>query len=179
MDFNSHADIIHFTLQGPSLLSPEAQFLVSAGCENSFPNSSGSSMASHRPPGFKPLTSRHGSASPAAPHAHTAFMSPHSGEQNQPVLLSEHYQNHFNRKVTDFQENRNLLCDHFHKSQQSIQDLQTTKGPWIPQTLQYILLRVIISIIMYIFVYYYILHVIIAASNGTFYDKEEFHSELN
>uniref|UniRef100_A0A3P8SIM9 Myocyte enhancer factor 2b n=1 Tax=Amphiprion percula TaxID=161767 RepID=A0A3P8SIM9_AMPPE len=62
---------------GPSLLSPEAQFLVSAGCENGFPNSSGSSMASHRPPGFKPLSSRPGSASPAAPH--TTFMTPHSG----------------------------------------------------------------------------------------------------
>ncbi|XP_076009527.1 myocyte-specific enhancer factor 2B [Genypterus blacodes] len=60
----------------PSLLTPEAQFLVSAGCENGFPNSSGSSMASHRPTGFKP---RPGSASPAGPHPHTAFMSPHSG----------------------------------------------------------------------------------------------------
>ncbi|XP_041861332.1 myocyte-specific enhancer factor 2B [Melanotaenia boesemani] len=64
---------------GPSLLSPEAQFLVSAGCENGFSNSSASTMASHRPPGFKPLISRPGSASPAAPHAHTAFMSPHAG----------------------------------------------------------------------------------------------------
>ncbi|XP_031174210.1 myocyte-specific enhancer factor 2B [Sander lucioperca] len=63
----------------PSLLSPEAQFLVSAGCENGFPNSSGSNMVSHRPPGFKSLSSRPGSASPAAQHAHTAFMSPHSG----------------------------------------------------------------------------------------------------
>ncbi|XP_067369344.1 myocyte-specific enhancer factor 2B isoform X1 [Channa argus] len=63
----------------PSLLSPEAQFLVSAGCENGFPNSSGSSMASHRPPGFKSLNSRCSPASPAAPHAHSAFMSPHSG----------------------------------------------------------------------------------------------------
>ncbi|KAF7662974.1 hypothetical protein LDENG_00221100 [Lucifuga dentata] len=60
----------------PSLLTPEAQFLVSAGCENGFLNSSGSSMASHRPPPFKP---RPGTASPAGPHAHTAFMSPHSG----------------------------------------------------------------------------------------------------
>ncbi|KAM4548023.1 myocyte-specific enhancer factor 2B isoform 1-T1 [Odontesthes bonariensis] len=64
---------------GPSLLSPEAQFLVSAGCENGLPNSSASNMASHRPPSFKPLSSRPGSASPAAPHAHTAFMSPHAG----------------------------------------------------------------------------------------------------
>ncbi|XP_035502675.1 myocyte-specific enhancer factor 2B [Scophthalmus maximus] len=63
----------------PSLLSPEAQFLVSAGCENGFPNSSGSSVASHRPPGFKSIGSRPGSASPAAQHAHSAFMSPHSG----------------------------------------------------------------------------------------------------
>ncbi|KAM3619710.1 uncharacterized protein V6R79_012412 [Siganus canaliculatus] len=63
----------------PSLLTPEAQFLVSAGCENGFPNSSGSGMTSHRPTGFKSLSSRPGSASPAAPHAHTAFMSPHSG----------------------------------------------------------------------------------------------------
>ncbi|XP_035508562.1 myocyte-specific enhancer factor 2B [Morone saxatilis] len=63
----------------PSLLSPEAQFLVSAGCENSFPNSSGSSMVPHRAPSFKSLSTRPGSASPAAPHAHTAFMSPHSG----------------------------------------------------------------------------------------------------
>ncbi|CAG5864735.1 unnamed protein product [Menidia menidia] len=64
---------------GPSLLSQDAQFLVSAGCENGFPNSSASSMASHRPPGFKPLSSRPGSASPAGPHAHPAFMSPHAG----------------------------------------------------------------------------------------------------
>uniref|UniRef100_A0A3Q3MTL0 Myocyte enhancer factor 2b n=1 Tax=Mastacembelus armatus TaxID=205130 RepID=A0A3Q3MTL0_9TELE len=63
----------------PSLLSPEAQFLVSAGCENGFPNSSGSSMASHKPPGFKSLSTRPSSASPAAPHTHSAFMSPHSG----------------------------------------------------------------------------------------------------
>uniref|UniRef100_A0A3Q3KDN3 Myocyte enhancer factor 2B n=1 Tax=Monopterus albus TaxID=43700 RepID=A0A3Q3KDN3_MONAL len=63
----------------PSLLSPESQFLVSAGSENSFLSASGSSMASHRPPGFKPLSSRPSSASPAAPHAHTAFMTPHSG----------------------------------------------------------------------------------------------------
>uniref|UniRef100_A0A3Q3VLE6 MADS-box domain-containing protein n=1 Tax=Mola mola TaxID=94237 RepID=A0A3Q3VLE6_MOLML len=62
----------------PSLLSPEAQFLVSAGCENSFPNSGGSSMASHRPPAFKSLSGRPGSAGPAAPHASAAFMSPHS-----------------------------------------------------------------------------------------------------
>ncbi|CAJ1060239.1 myocyte-specific enhancer factor 2B [Xyrichtys novacula] len=63
----------------PSFLPPEAQFLMSAGCENGFPNSSGSSMVSHRPPGFKSLNARPGSVSPAAPHAHTAFMSPHSG----------------------------------------------------------------------------------------------------
>ncbi|KAM3875965.1 myocyte-specific enhancer factor 2B [Diretmus argenteus] len=63
----------------PSMLTPEAQFLVSAGCENGFPNSSGSSMASHRPPTFKSLGSRSGSASPAGPHTHTAFMSPHTG----------------------------------------------------------------------------------------------------
>uniref|UniRef100_A0A8C6T3Z2 Myocyte enhancer factor 2b n=1 Tax=Neogobius melanostomus TaxID=47308 RepID=A0A8C6T3Z2_9GOBI len=36
-------------------------------------------MPPHRPPGFKPLGSRPGSASPAAAHAHSAFMSPHSG----------------------------------------------------------------------------------------------------
>nr|XP_040040475.1 LOW QUALITY PROTEIN: myocyte-specific enhancer factor 2B [Gasterosteus aculeatus aculeatus] len=63
----------------PSLLSPEAQFLMSAGCENGFPNSSGPSGPSHRPPGFKALGSRPGSAGPAAPHAHAAFVSPHSG----------------------------------------------------------------------------------------------------
>ncbi|MEQ2267181.1 hypothetical protein XENORESO_002792 [Xenotaenia resolanae] len=60
----------------PSLLPPETQFLVSAGCENGFPNSL-SSAAPHRPTGFKALSSRPGSASPAAPHA--AFMSPHAG----------------------------------------------------------------------------------------------------
>lgn len=68
-------------VQAPSLLSPETQFLVSAGCENGFPNSSGSSGASHRPPGFKTLNSRPSSASPSGPHAHPAFMSPHSGEE--------------------------------------------------------------------------------------------------
>lgn len=63
----------------PSLLPSEAQFLVSAGCENGFPNSSGPSMVSHRAQGFKSLNSRPGSSSPAAPHTHSAFMSPHSG----------------------------------------------------------------------------------------------------
>ncbi|MEQ2170694.1 hypothetical protein GOODEAATRI_002876 [Goodea atripinnis] len=53
------------------------EFLVSAGCENGFPNSL-SSAAPHRPTGFKALSSRPGSASPAAPHA--AFMSPHAEE---------------------------------------------------------------------------------------------------
>uniref|UniRef100_A0A3Q2DYM1 Myocyte enhancer factor 2b n=1 Tax=Cyprinodon variegatus TaxID=28743 RepID=A0A3Q2DYM1_CYPVA len=61
----------------PSLLSPETQFLVSAGCENGFPNSSACAVAPHRPTGFKALSSRPGSASPAAPHG--AFMSPHAG----------------------------------------------------------------------------------------------------
>ncbi|XP_034036181.1 myocyte-specific enhancer factor 2B isoform X2 [Thalassophryne amazonica] len=61
----------------PSLLTPEAQLLVSAGYENTFPNSCGSGTTSHRPPGFKSLNSRPGSANPTAPH--TAFMSPHSG----------------------------------------------------------------------------------------------------
>ncbi|KAF7203439.1 myocyte-specific enhancer factor 2B [Nothobranchius furzeri] len=64
---------------GHPLLSPEAQFLVSAGPENGFSASSVPSMASHRPPGFKPLGSRPGSTSPAASHAHHAFMSPHAG----------------------------------------------------------------------------------------------------
>ncbi|CAN9500571.1 unnamed protein product [Ophioblennius macclurei] len=59
-------------LYGPSLLSSEAQLLMSAGCENGFSNSSGSNMVSNRAPNFKPLSSRPGSASPA-------FMSPHSG----------------------------------------------------------------------------------------------------
>ncbi|KAM6921608.1 myocyte-specific enhancer factor 2B [Xenentodon cancila] len=71
--------VAHQRVCAPALLSPEAQFLVSAACENGFPNSSASSMASHRPPGFKPLSCRPGSASPAAPHPHTAFMSPHAG----------------------------------------------------------------------------------------------------
>ncbi|TNN39400.1 hypothetical protein EYF80_050431 [Liparis tanakae] len=62
----------------PALLSPEAQFLVSSGCENGFPNSSGPGPAAPRPAGFKSLSSRAGGG-PAAPLAHTAFMSPHSG----------------------------------------------------------------------------------------------------
>ncbi|XP_056270828.1 myocyte-specific enhancer factor 2B [Pseudoliparis swirei] len=62
----------------PALLSPEAQFLVSSGCENGFPNSSGPGPAGPRPAGFKSLSSRAASG-PAAPLAHTAFMSPHSG----------------------------------------------------------------------------------------------------
>ncbi|XP_055363621.1 myocyte-specific enhancer factor 2B [Betta splendens] len=65
----------------PSLLPPEAQFLVSA--ENGFPSpagsGAGSGAAAHRSPAFKSLSSRTGAASPAGPHAHTAFMSPHSG----------------------------------------------------------------------------------------------------
>uniref|UniRef100_A0A3B4AKK5 MADS-box domain-containing protein n=1 Tax=Periophthalmus magnuspinnatus TaxID=409849 RepID=A0A3B4AKK5_9GOBI len=61
----------------PSLLTPEAQFLVSSSCENGPPNSS--HMGAHRPPGHKPLSSRPGSVSPAAAHPHSAFMSPHSG----------------------------------------------------------------------------------------------------
>ncbi|KAK6320389.1 hypothetical protein J4Q44_G00094960 [Coregonus suidteri] len=63
----------------PSLLSPEAQFLVSGGCENGYPNSSNPSLSSNRPPAFKPLGPRPGSASPAGPHSHAAFVSPHSG----------------------------------------------------------------------------------------------------
>ncbi|CAB1324445.1 unnamed protein product [Coregonus sp. 'balchen'] len=66
----------------PSLHSPEAQFLASAGCENGYPNSSNSSPSSHRPPAFKPLGARPGSASSAGPHCHAAFMSPHSGIGN-------------------------------------------------------------------------------------------------
>ncbi|XP_068175423.1 myocyte-specific enhancer factor 2B [Antennarius striatus] len=60
----------------PSLLPLEAQLLVSAGCENGFPDSSAPSMPPYRPPGFKSLSSRPGAASPAAPHA---FMSQHPG----------------------------------------------------------------------------------------------------
>ncbi|XP_046883565.1 myocyte-specific enhancer factor 2B [Hypomesus transpacificus] len=63
----------------PSLLSPEAQYLVSAGCENGFSNSSNPGLAAHRPQAFKPLGPRPGSAGPPSPHAHAAFMSPHSG----------------------------------------------------------------------------------------------------
>ncbi|XP_008305507.1 myocyte-specific enhancer factor 2B isoform X2 [Cynoglossus semilaevis] len=63
----------------PSLLTPEAQFLLSAGCENSFNSNSGSDGASHRPQAFKPISSRPGSASPAASHSQTGFMSPQSG----------------------------------------------------------------------------------------------------
>ncbi|KAJ3599059.1 hypothetical protein NHX12_033022 [Muraenolepis orangiensis] len=62
----------------PSLLTQETQFLVSAGCENGFSNSSSMSL-SHRPPDFKPLGSRSSSVSPAGPHSHTAFMAPHPG----------------------------------------------------------------------------------------------------
>lgn len=115
---------IHFTFQTPSLLSPEAQFLVSAGCENGFPNSSGSSMASHRPQGFKSLSSRPSSASPAAPHAHTAFMSPHSGEKDWLLVLLLHCRY------------ARCLCLFFTKST-STQDHQMTKGPWIPHILAY------------------------------------------
>ncbi|XP_062306230.1 myocyte-specific enhancer factor 2B [Osmerus eperlanus] len=60
----------------PSLLSPEAQYLVSAGCENGFSNPG---LAAHRPQAFKPLGTRPGSAGPTSPHAHAAFMTPHSG----------------------------------------------------------------------------------------------------
>ncbi|CAG04863.1 unnamed protein product [Tetraodon nigroviridis] len=58
----------------PSLLSSETQFLVSAGCENGFQNSSGSSVLPHRAAGLKSLGPRQSSSSPAA-----AFMAPHSG----------------------------------------------------------------------------------------------------
>ncbi|KAK7889245.1 hypothetical protein WMY93_024805 [Mugilogobius chulae] len=61
----------------PSLLTPEAQFLVSSSCENGQPNPS--NMSTHRPPAFKPLGPRPGSVSPASAHHHSAFMSPHSG----------------------------------------------------------------------------------------------------
>ncbi|KAJ7993094.1 hypothetical protein DPEC_G00268860 [Dallia pectoralis] len=63
----------------PSLLSPEAQFLVSSGCENGYHNSSNPSLNSHRPAAFRPLGPRPGLSSPAGPHTHAAFMSPHSG----------------------------------------------------------------------------------------------------
>ncbi|XP_017262620.1 myocyte-specific enhancer factor 2B [Kryptolebias marmoratus] len=64
-------------LCAPSLLLPEAQFLVSAGCGDGFSSSPAPSMGPHRAPGFKTLGSRPGSASPAAPHS--AFMPPHAG----------------------------------------------------------------------------------------------------
>ncbi|KAM7388460.1 hypothetical protein PAMP_024632 [Pampus punctatissimus] len=87
-------------LEAPSLLSPETQFLVSTtGCENGFPNSSGSSMGSHRPQGLKTLSSRPSSASPAAPHAHTAFMSPHSGEQEERIGYSVFSHGNLNRAL--------------------------------------------------------------------------------
>ncbi|XP_021459396.2 myocyte-specific enhancer factor 2B isoform X1 [Oncorhynchus mykiss] len=76
---STHTGLIR---QAPSLHSPEAQFLVSTGCENGYPNSSNPSPSSHRPPAFKPLGPRPGSASPAGPHCHAAFMSPHSGIGN-------------------------------------------------------------------------------------------------
>ncbi|XP_011471858.1 myocyte-specific enhancer factor 2B isoform X2 [Oryzias latipes] len=66
-------------LYGPALHSPEAQLMASAGCENSFPNSSASNLTSNRPPSFKPLSCRPGSSSPAASHVHGTLMSPHTG----------------------------------------------------------------------------------------------------
>lgn len=72
-----HHALLLLLLQAPSLLSPETQFLVSTGCDNSFQNSGGSSVVPHRAPGFKALGSRPGCISPAA-----AFMTPHSGEPN-------------------------------------------------------------------------------------------------
>ncbi|XP_056132974.1 myocyte-specific enhancer factor 2B [Lampris incognitus] len=63
----------------PSLLTPEAQLLVSPVCENGFPTTAGPSLTPHRLPAFKPLGSRSGSGSPASPQKHNAFMTPHSG----------------------------------------------------------------------------------------------------
>lgn len=71
---------IYVAPQGPALHSPEAQLMASAGCENSFPNSSASNLTSNRPPSFKPLSCRPGSSSPAASHVHGTLMSPHTGE---------------------------------------------------------------------------------------------------
>ncbi|XP_024114526.1 myocyte-specific enhancer factor 2B isoform X1 [Oryzias melastigma] len=64
-------------LYAPALLSPETQLI--AGCENSFPNSSASNLTSNRTLGFKAVSCRPGSSSPAASHVHTTLMSPHAG----------------------------------------------------------------------------------------------------
>ncbi|XP_028856958.1 myocyte-specific enhancer factor 2B [Denticeps clupeoides] len=62
-----------------SVLTPEAQLLMSAGCENGYPNASNTALLAHRSPSFKPLGPRVDSVSPAGLPTHHNFMSPHSG----------------------------------------------------------------------------------------------------
>ncbi|CAL9695599.1 unnamed protein product [Knipowitschia caucasica] len=61
----------------PSLLAPEAQFLVSSSWESGHLNTP--NPGTHRHSGFKALSAKPGPASPAAAHPHSAFMSPHTG----------------------------------------------------------------------------------------------------
>ncbi|XP_036378526.1 myocyte-specific enhancer factor 2B [Megalops cyprinoides] len=65
----------------PPLHPSEAQYLVSAGCENGFPvaNPPSSNLGSHRSPAFKPVGPKLGSASPAGPHTLSTLIPPHSG----------------------------------------------------------------------------------------------------
>ncbi|KAL4658912.1 myocyte-specific enhancer factor 2B [Arapaima gigas] len=65
----------------PSLPPSEAPYLVSAGCENGFPigNVPSPSLSSHRPPAFKPISFKPGTATSAGPTSHPGLIPPHSG----------------------------------------------------------------------------------------------------
>ncbi|KAJ8374575.1 hypothetical protein SKAU_G00051550 [Synaphobranchus kaupii] len=61
----------------PPVLPPEAQYLVTAGCENGFPVGSPPSLPSHRTPAFKPIGPK--LASPSPHHTLSSLMPSHPG----------------------------------------------------------------------------------------------------
>ncbi|XP_061093461.1 myocyte-specific enhancer factor 2B isoform X2 [Conger conger] len=60
----------------PQVLPPEAQYLVTAGCENGFPVGSPPGLGVHRTPAFKPVGPKLGAPNPH--HTLSSLMPPHS-----------------------------------------------------------------------------------------------------
>ncbi|XP_029110857.1 myocyte-specific enhancer factor 2B isoform X2 [Scleropages formosus] len=81
LDEGVDLSVVRQRYYAPSLPPSEAQYLLSAGCENGFPvgNVPNPGLGSHRPPAFKPITFKHGSGSPAGPASHAGLIPPHSG----------------------------------------------------------------------------------------------------
>ncbi|KPP64391.1 hypothetical protein Z043_117269 [Scleropages formosus] len=80
LDEGVDLSVVRQRYYAPSLPPSEAQYLLSAGCENGFPvgNVPNPGLGSHRPPAFKPITFKHGSGSPAGPASHAGLIPPHS-----------------------------------------------------------------------------------------------------